>query len=117
MYRQHIVKSMAAPAAGRLPARGEGPAGGVFTKQTQFAKTNPFSRPGRLAGPFRRRRQLRSRGSALPGIPPSRPLSCGPGRIGTATENGGPRGTWTVGDLSKAPPRPADESVVELAGV
>ena len=33
-------------AGGQSPARGEGAAGGVFTKQTQFAKTNPVSRPG-----------------------------------------------------------------------
>ena len=34
-------------AAGRSAAGREGSAGGVFTKQSHFAKTNPFSRPRR----------------------------------------------------------------------
>ena len=44
---KHTGERMAAAAAGQFPAGREGATGGVFTKQTHFGKTNPFSRPGR----------------------------------------------------------------------
>ena len=53
IYHQHTGERRAARAAGQPRAREGGPAGGVFTKQTHFGKTNPFSRPERLPGRLR----------------------------------------------------------------
>ena len=74
MYHQHMDAPMTATAAGQSPAGREGIARGVFTKQTQFGKTNPFSRPRRRALPSSRFRLRQGfAGTGLP-VRPVRPV-------------------------------------------